>query len=135
MAQKRAPSAVKAQELTALLQGHTERNSGEEWRSTLVQLATARVLQETLAREQPAVLGRNRYARWAAMPGYRNGSEDGPLKTAAGVLRVKGPHGRGMEPPYRSQVWPTRATTSDRLKPLIVEMFVGGRSQRDIEAA
>ena len=47
MAKKIAPSAVKAQELTALLQGHTEMNSGEEWLSTLVQLATERVLQET----------------------------------------------------------------------------------------
>ena len=46
-AKKRAPSAVKAQELTALLQGHTEIQSGEEWLSPLVQLATERVLQET----------------------------------------------------------------------------------------
>ena len=47
MAKKRAPSAVKAQELAALLQGHTEVHSGVEWLSTLVQLATERVLQET----------------------------------------------------------------------------------------
>jgi hypothetical protein len=47
MPQKIAPSAVKAQELAALLQGDTEVHSGEEWLSTLVQLATERVLQET----------------------------------------------------------------------------------------
>jgi hypothetical protein len=41
-----APSEVKAQELAAMLQGHSEINSGEEWRSTLVQLATEQVLQE-----------------------------------------------------------------------------------------
>jgi putative transposase len=135
MAKKIAPSAVKAQELTALLQGHTEMNSGEEWLSTLVQLATERVLQETLEREQAEVLGRNRYERCEAMHGYRNGYEDGTLKTAEGVLRVKVPQVRGLETPYRSQVWTKLATTSDRLKTLIVEMFVGGMSQRDIEAA
>ena len=47
MPHKIAPSAVKAQELAALLQGDTAVNSGEEWLSTLVQLATERVLQET----------------------------------------------------------------------------------------
>jgi len=47
MAKKRAPSAVKAQELAALLQGHTEVHSGVEWLNTLVQLATERVLQVT----------------------------------------------------------------------------------------
>jgi hypothetical protein len=73
MAKKIAPSAVKAQELTALLQGHTEMNSGEEWLSTLVQLATERVLQETLEREQAEVLGRHRYERCEVAHGYRNG--------------------------------------------------------------
>jgi hypothetical protein len=46
MPQKIAPSALKAQELAALLQGHTEMNSGEEWWSTFGQLATERVLPE-----------------------------------------------------------------------------------------
>jgi hypothetical protein len=45
--QKRAPSAVKAQELAALLQGDTEVQRGEEWLSTLVPLATERVLPAT----------------------------------------------------------------------------------------
>jgi putative transposase len=48
---------------------------------------------------------------------------------------VKVPQGRGLDPPYRSQVWAKLAATSDRLKTLIGEMFVGGRSQRDIAAA
>jgi hypothetical protein len=46
MTKRRAPSEVKAQELVALLQGHTEASSGEEVLSTLVQLATERVVQE-----------------------------------------------------------------------------------------
>jgi putative transposase len=57
------------------------------------------------------------------------------LKTAEGVLRVKVPHVRGLEDPYRSQIWTNLAKTSDRLKTLIVEMCVGGMSQRDIEMA
>ena len=51
MSRKIAPSRAKAQELTALLQGHTTAESGEELLSTLVQLATERVLQETLEQE------------------------------------------------------------------------------------
>jgi transposase-like protein len=100
-----------------------------------VQLATERVLQETLEQEQAEVLGRGRYERQAAARGYRHGYEDGTLRTAEGVLRVKVPQVRGLEEPYRSQVWTHVAQTSDRLKTLIVEMFVGGMSQRDIEAA
>jgi putative transposase len=135
MSKRIAPSEVKAQELAALLQGHTEVESGEEWLSTLVQLATERVLQDALEREQTELLGRNRYERCRHSAGYRNGYEDGTLKTAEGVLRVKLPQSRGLEETPRSQVWAKLAKTSDRLKTLIVEMFVGGMSQRDIEAA
>ena len=45
------------------------------------------------------------------------------------------PQGRGLEEAYRSQGWAKVAQTSDRLKTLSVEMVVGGRSQRDSEAA
>ena len=100
-----------------------------------MQRATERVLQETLEQEQAEVLGRSRYERREAGPGYRNGDAAGTLKTAEGVLRVKVPQVRGMDMPYRSQVWAQLATTSARLKTLIVEMFVGGMSQRDIAAA
>jgi transposase-like protein len=135
MPKRIAPSAVKAQERAALLQGPTEVESGEEWLSTLGQLATERVLQDALEREQTELLGRNRYERCGTSAGYRNGYEDGTLKTAEGVLRVKGPQSRGLEEPPRSQVGAKLAKTSDRLKTLIVEMFVGGMAQRDIEAA
>jgi transposase-like protein len=40
---------------------------------------------------------------------------------------------RGREEPYRSALWGQMATTSDVLKRLIVEMYVGGMSQRDME--
>jgi hypothetical protein len=80
-------------------------------------------------------VGRSRYERRGAAPRYWNGDEDGTPEIAEGVLRVKMPQGRGIDPPYRSQVWVKLATTSDRLKTLIGEMIAGGISQRDIAAA
>ena len=82
MEQRIAPSAVKAQELRAMLQGQAEAQSGEELLSLLVRLSTERVLQEALEDEQAVALGRERYAPRRAGRGYRNGSENGTLKTA-----------------------------------------------------
>jgi putative transposase len=48
---------------------------------------------------------------------------------------VKVPQIRGRDEPYRSPLWRQVATTSDVLKRLIVEMYVGGMSQRDIESS
>jgi putative transposase len=133
MEKKIAPSEVKAQALRALLQGQTDAQSGEELLSTLVRLSTERVLQEALEQEQTTALGRGRYETRGEQIGSRNGYENGTLKTAEGVLRVKVPQIRGREEPYRSPLWRQVATTSDVLKRLIVEMYVGGMSQRDIE--
>jgi putative transposase len=98
-----------------------------------VRLSTERVLQEALEEEQAAGLGRSRYERGTGTCGYRNGSEDGTVKTAEGGLRVKVPQIRDREEPYRSQLWTQRARTSDVLKRLMIELYVGGMSQRDIE--
>jgi putative transposase len=133
MEKKIAPSTVKAQELRAMLQGQSDVQSGEELLSLLVRLSTERVLQEALEHEQGEVLGRGRYEPCRERPGYRNGYENGTLKTAEGVLRVKVPQIRGQDEPYRSHLWSQVATTSEVLKQLIVEMYVGGMSQRDIE--
>jgi putative transposase len=132
--QKRiAPSELKAQELWAMLQGQSEAQNGEELLSRLVRLSTERVLQEALEQEQAEALERGRYERREGTPGYRNGYENGTLKTAEGVLRLKVPQVRGREAPYRSQLWTDLAATSEILKRLIVEMYAGGLSQRDIE--
>jgi len=133
MEKKIAPSERKAQELHALLQGQLDGRSGEELLSTLVRLSTERVLQEALEQEQAEALGRGRYERREKEGGYRNGYEGGTLKTAEGVLRVQLPQIRGREEPYRSELWSQVAKTSDVLKRLIVEMYAGGLSQRDIE--
>jgi putative transposase len=133
MEKKIAPSEVKAQALRALLQGQHDAQSGEELLSTLVRLSTERVLQEALEQEQAEALGRGRYEARGEQLGYRNGYENGTVKTAEGVLRVKLPQIRDREKPFRSPLWRQVATTSDVLKRLIVEMYVGGMSQRDIE--
>ena len=133
MEKKIAPSEQKAQALRALLQGQHDAQSGEELLSTLVRLSTERVLQEALEHEQAEALGRGRYEARGEKLGYRNGYENGTLKTAEGVMRVKLPQIRGQEDPYRSPLWRQVANTSDVLKRLIVEMYVGGMSQRDIE--
>lgn len=133
MEKKIAPSEVKAQALRALLHGQSEGQRGDEFLSLLVRLSTERILQEALEEEQATALGRGRYEARGEKSGYRNGYENGTLKTAEGVFRVKVPQIRGREEPYRSQLWEQVATTSDVLKRLIVEMYVGGMSQRDIE--
>lgn len=133
MEKRIAPSERKAQELRAMLQGQTDGQSGEELLSLLVRLSTERVLQEAVEHEQAVALGRDRYEPRHTGHGYRNGYENGTVKTAEGVLRVQLPQIRGREEPYRSQLWRHMATTSDVLKQLIVEMYVGGMSQRDIE--
>jgi transposase-like protein len=116
-----------------MLAGQSEAQSGGELLSTLVRLSTEHVLQEALEQEQAETLGRARYERRAGSQGYRNGYEDGTLKTAEGVLRLKVPQSSGRAEPARSQLWSGLANTSEILKTLIVEMYAGGMSQRDIE--
>src|ERR1700750_1684970 len=116
MEKRIAPSEQKAQALRALLEGETEGQNGEELLSLLVRLSTERVLQEALEHEQAATLGRGRYEARGEQPGYRNGYENGTLKTAEGVLRVQVPQIRGRDEPYRSHLLPELGPTSDVLK-------------------
>jgi len=122
MEKKRAPREVKAQALRALLQGQTDAQSGEELLSTVVRLSTERVLQEALEHEQAETLGRGRYEARGEKLGYRNGYENGTLKTGEGSLRVKVPQIRGQADPDRSQLWSNVSHTSEVLKKRIVEM-------------
>jgi transposase-like protein len=133
MEKRIAPSEQKAQELRAMLDGQSEAQGGGELLSALVRLSTERVLQEALEQEQTETLGRARYERRAGSQGYRNGYEAGTLKTAEGVLRLKVPQISGRAEAARSQLWEGLAHTSESLRRLIVEMYAGGLSQRDIE--
>jgi transposase-like protein len=126
MEKKIAPSEQKAQALRAVLQGQLDAQSGDELLSTIVRLSTERILREALEQEQAEALGRGRYEARGEKLGYRNGYEKGTLKTAEGVFHVKLPQIRGREEPFRSSLWRQMATTSDVLKRLIVEMYVGG---------
>lgn len=112
----------RAQALRALLQGQAEGQSGEELLSLLVRLSTERILQEALEQDQEVALGRGRYEARGEKVGYRNGYENGTLKTGEGILRVKVPQIRGHAEPYRSQLWSHVSRTSEVLKKLIVEM-------------
>jgi transposase-like protein len=122
MEKRIAPSEHQAQELRALREGQNEAQSGSELLSPLIRLSTERILQEALEQEQTEALGRARYARRAGSQGYRHGDEDGTLKTAEGVLRLKVPQLSGRAEPVRSQLWEGVANTSESLKRLIVEM-------------
>jgi putative transposase len=133
MEKKIAPSAQEAQALRSLLHGQAEGQSGEELLSLLGRLSTERILQEALEEEQAVALGRGRYELRGEKMGYRNGYTAGTLKTGEGVLQVKVPQIRGQAEPYRSQLWNHVSRTSEVLKKLIVEMYVGGMSQGDIE--
>ena len=128
-----APSEHKAQALRALLQGQVDGQRGEELLSTLVRLSTERILQEAGEQEQAAALGRGRYEARGEKRGYGHGYEKGRRKTAAGIFPGQRPQIRGREDPFRSALWGQLAPTSDVLKRLIVEMDVGGLSQRDSE--
>lgn len=55
------------------------------------------------------------------------------MKTGEGILHVKVPQIQDQHEPYRSRLWQNVSKTNDVLKKLIVEMYVGGMSQRDIE--
>ena len=119
MEKKIAPSEQKAQALRALLQGQAEGQSSEEFLSLLVRLSTERILQEALEQEQAGALGRGRYEARGEKVDYRNGYENGTLKTGEGILRVKVPQIRGYAEPYRSQLWSNVGHTSEVLKKLI----------------
>jgi putative transposase len=93
------------------------------------------VLQGPLEQEQTEALGRGRYERQEPPQGYRKGYEEGTVKTAEGILRLPRPQVRGLWEPYRSKLWAALGRTSDVLTTLIVEMYAGGMSQRDIESA
>jgi transposase-like protein len=58
------------------------------------------------------------------------------VKTAEGGFRLQLAQVRELrELPYRSKLWAALGRTSDVLTRLIVEMYAGGMSQRDIESA
>jgi hypothetical protein len=78
---KIAPSARLREEIAAFLEQAEGSESGASALSRLVQLATARLVQEALEEEQTDFIGRERYAREAGR-GKRNAYVPGHLDTA-----------------------------------------------------
>jgi transposase-like protein len=99
MTRKIAPSEQKVQELLQWFEGQNDPQSGEELLSAFVRLSTERIRQEALEQEQAEALGHSRYERQPTAQGYRNGSEDGTVKTAEGVSRLQLPQVRGRREP------------------------------------
>ena len=134
--ERNPPSAQKAQALRELLNGEAQGVTGSEMISHLVKLSTEKVIQELLEQEQADFLGRCRYERQSDEgKGQRNGYEDGTLKTAEGVLKVKVPQVRSGAQPYRSELWQRMGSRSEVLEEIIREMWVRGLSVRDVEEA
>lgn len=127
------PSEVKNQVLKDLLSGRNKEINGKEYLSELVKVSFEKILQEALEDEQQSKLGRSHYERGGENGVYRNGYEDGTLKTSEGIFNIKIPQIRGLEGPYQSKIWQKIHRTSENLKDLVLEMYTCGMSQRDIE--
>jgi putative transposase len=121
-------------------------NSGGDLLSTLTQLGLSYLLQQALEQEQEDFLGRGRYERrrgdfsLRAKDGegehrrlYRNGYEEGTLRTTEGEVGVKMPQVRGTSAPYRSNLMEFLGKNSEALERLVVEMYARGLSTRDVE--
>lgn len=132
---RNAPSKEKEQAINELLSGRKSSQSGAHMLSELVRLSTEKVVQELLEREQSDFLGRDRYERNESSAGHRNGYEQRTLRTAEGVMKVEVPQVRGLETPYRSQLWASISNKSEVLEQIVTEMWVRGLSVRDIEEA
>jgi putative transposase len=96
------PSARLREEIAAFLEQTEGSESGAHAWSRLVQLATARLVQEALEQEQTDFVGRERYVRQAGR-GKRNGYVPGQLDTAEGRVPVEVPQVREAGVPFTDE--------------------------------
>jgi transposase-like protein len=123
---------VVREEIDRLLGGGVD--PGTNILSALAQLGLQYVVQQGLEQEQEDFLHRARYERAGADPvGWRNGYEDGRLRTAEGDTTVRLPQVRGADQPYRSKLMEFLEGNSDVLERLVIEMYARGLSTRDVE--
>jgi transposase-like protein len=135
---KVAPSTVLREEIDRTLAGGVE--EGADLLSHLAHLGLGYLVQQALEQEQEDFLGRGRYERCgrgekdaAADRPYRNGYEEGHLRTAEGEVGVRVPQVRGTASPYRSKLMQFLGGNSKALERLVVEMYARGLSSRDVE--
>ena len=137
------PSVMVREEINrTLTEGVT---AGGDLLSTLAQLGLSYLVQQALEQEQEDFLGRGRYERQRgdsvrAEDGqgehrrlYRNGYEEGTLRTTEGEVGVRMPQVRGASAPYRSNLMEFLGKNSEALERLVVEMYARGLSTRDVE--
>jgi transposase-like protein len=130
---KVAPSARLREEISRFLETMAAQDGGEAL-SRLVQLATARLVQEALEQEQADFVGRDRYER-GERRGRRNGYAPGHVDTAEGRVAVQVPQVRDAGETYHSQLYAFLRGHSDVVERLAIEMYARGLSTRDVEAA
>jgi transposase-like protein len=135
------PSDVLREEINrSLADGVEDESSTEALLSHLAHLGLGYLVQQALEQEQEDFLGRARYERRGSEgigddrpTCYRNGYEQGRLKTAEGEVGVKVPQVRGASAPYRSRLMEFLGGNSEALERLVVEMYARGLSTRDVE--
>lgn len=146
------PSDVLREEIhRSLADGVADGGGGaESLLSHLAHLGLGYLVQQALEQEQEDFLGRGRYERRRRQGGggdpgqeagdereeerlYRNGYEEGGLRTAEGEVRVRMPQVRGASSPYRSKLMEFLGGNSEALERLVVEMYARGLSTRDVE--
>lgn len=129
------PSAMVREEIAGLFTDGVDR--GTNLLSALAELGVRYLAQQGLEQEQADYLGRGHYERRAEQDprGWRNGYEDGRLRTAEGEVAVRVPQVRGGEQPYRSKLMEFLDGHSDVLDRLVTEMYARGLSTRDVEDA
>ena len=110
-------------------------------KSTFIQLATRRVIEELLEAEIADVLGRDYYRHHddgeqpSPRRGYRNGHRTARLDSAEGAIEYSVPQVCDTDQPHRSQVRAALDGRSEELERLATEMYARGLSVRDIEDA
>ena len=135
------PSDVLREEINrSLTDGVADIGGTESLLSHLAHLGLGYLVQQALEQEQEDFLGRGRYERRRTEDDteqqqrlYRNGYEQGGLRTAEGEVRVRVPQVRGASAPYRSKLMEFLGGNSEALERLVVEMYARGLSTRDVE--
>lgn len=91
-------------------------------------------VEQLLTAEVNDVLGRDKgQRREDGQAGYRNGYKSRTLRTGEGRIELDVPQVRGLDGPYRSEIWQGLGRRSVSLEKLATEMYARGLSTRDIE--
>ena len=100
-----------------------------------ISLSARYILQVALEKEVEEFLGRTHYQRGNRLrQGYRNGYEPKKLKNTSGILEVWTPQLRNTSQEFHSSLLERLKEGSDALNKMVMEMYVRGLSDRDVES-